>query len=327
MPLFGQLVVSSCLAPDSIVKKYKKSADKLTVRRVEYIGNTYKDSIIINKQISNQYLNALIAVYNATALAARDTVVVIPIVLDFYNPPDLNTLYIGADSTKIWTKNLRNNILPCGNTGIDDLITKYYLRKTGYSDFSNTKPYHLISFETDSNCYINRLCDKFNSFYQQGVLITGPNSMGGNTSLNITDSINPNFIELTYSAGWGDCMVGCIYRRFWKFRVYNNCIVEYKGSYGDALPFNPLLDIHKEQVNASEFIVFPNPITEKFQLKTTSGSPLNISLTINNNLGQIVFEKEVQTNQEIDLSALPNGIYYFKVNRENQFKVIKVMKE
>jgi len=238
--LRSQTVISSCTAADSIVKKYRKSADKLAVRRVEYIGHPYKDSIIINKEISNQYLKALLAVYNATTLPARDTVVAFDIVLDYYYPYSLNTFYISSDTNKLWVKNLRHKILPCGNTDIDYLINRYYLKVTNFSPSLNS-PFAFISFESDTNYHIQRLVEKFNTLYAQGI---GAYSSHGPMAdyYHITDSVGSNFIELTYSLGWGLCMIPCSYFRHWVFRVYDDCSVEYRGSYGEALTLALLLE-------------------------------------------------------------------------------------
>ncbi|MBI3235707.1 MAG: hypothetical protein HYZ42_17005, partial [Bacteroidetes bacterium] len=269
---FSQTVTSSCNAPESIVKQFRKSADKLAVRRVEHISNTYKDSVTINKFISNQYLNALIAVYNATALAARDTIVALPIVLDNFYPYDVNSIYFGADSTKAWTKNLRNNILPCGNPAIDALLSRYYLKKTGYSHTFGTSLFHIISFRTDSNCYVNRLCDKFNALYAQGINAAAPNNEFQSDNFNITDSINSNYIELTYSLGWGGCMIPCMYRRYWTFRVYNDCSVGYIGSKGYNLPFNVFAGIQNNNKNTESLLIFPNPSDAFADIKIVSAS-------------------------------------------------------
>ena len=324
----GQTVVSSCVAPQNIINLYKRSADKLAVRRVVYTGNTYKDSVTINKQLSNYYLKALLAVYNATALAARDTIMVAPIIADNYMPHDLNTIYISADSTKNWTKNLRNNLIPCGNSGIDNLISKYYLKKMRYSHTFGTSLYHVISFKTDSNCFINRLCDKFNALYLQGVGMTGPNNENWSDGFNITDSINTNFTELTYSYGWGGCMIPCIYRRYWKFRVYNDCSVEYRGSYGQALPFNPFTGSLEYYSKKFEISISPNPIKDKFKLHFEQGKLELKKLSITNTLGQTVFAlNEPNTNQEIDISFLVAGVYYLQAESATERHTFKILKE
>jgi hypothetical protein len=325
----SQTVPSNCTAKDSIVKIWKKSADKLAVRRSVYTGNTYKDSVAINKQLSSFYLKALLAVYNATALAARDTIMVAPIVADYYIPYDLNSIIVGGDSSKLWVKNLRDSVFPCGNQAIDQLLSKHYLKRVGYS-YGYIFPFNLsitFSFRTDTNCFINRLCDKFNGLYQQGVTSSQPNNENRSDGFNITDSVNTNFTELTYSYGWGGCMIPCMYRRYWKFRVYNNCSVEYKGSYGQALPFNPFSALKDNGIKVPEIKFYPNPVSEK--LKIESSVILNANINLFNSMG--VWLKELKLNEgkaEMDLSHLANGIYFLQVLEGGKLVVnTKIIKE
>ena len=105
-----QTVSSSCQVEGSVYKLYKNDADRMTIRRVNYIGSNYKDSVRINKQISRDYLSALMAVYNATALPAVDTITRL-LNIHTYNP-GLNSLIVMADSNLIWMTNMRYNIFP-----------------------------------------------------------------------------------------------------------------------------------------------------------------------------------------------------------------------
>ena len=71
----SQTVPSSCTAADSIVKLYNDDADRLAMRHTFNFNLPYKDSITINKPLHKTYINALLAVFNAINLPARDTVV------------------------------------------------------------------------------------------------------------------------------------------------------------------------------------------------------------------------------------------------------------
>lgn len=334
LSLCGQTVSSSCTAPDSVVWKYRKSADKLTVRRVDYIGDTYKDSVAINRQISDQYLRALLAVYNATALPARDTVVGIPVVMDKY-PLSLNLILVDADSTQPWMQNLRKDIIPCGEPGVDYLIDKYYLKKDTYYHFFGAYPSHSIVFQTDSNCYIRRLCDKFGALMTEGVVFSQPLNEGQTYSKDIRDSINPNFIDLTYSFGWGD-IFGCLspgscpYRRHWAFRVYNDCSVEYKGCYGDPLPpyimINPGLEESADIRGGVK--IYPNPAKDRLAVSFASEVPGGSEVVILNSLGQPVYRHpEPKRDNSIDVSFLPPGIYTLGLEGHDRNRYCKFIKE
>ncbi len=324
----SQTVPSSCIAHDSVYKKYKKSADKLAILWCEKTGNTFKDSILLNKQVSQQYLNSLVAVYNATTLPARDTVVrMIGITKDFYYPPDVNTLVFGADSSLFWVHNLRNNIIPCGNSQVDYLISKYYLKKIGYSNTFSTSLYHLISFRTDTNFYINRLCDKFLALAAQGINLSQPINENKSFSFNITDSLNSNFIELTYSYSWGDCMAGCLYNRSWKFRINNDCTVQYLGSAGNSLPQSIFTSIDKNNIPLKETEVFPNPFKNIVNINVQN-TETNTSFTLYNSFGSVVLvsNKLCKVNK-FDLSHLPVGLYYLIISDSTGSRITKLLKE
>ncbi len=75
----------------------------------------------------------------------------------------------------------------------------------------------------------------------------------------------------------------------------------------------------------SSFTFYPNPTDGIVQLsynKSITG------VTVSNLLGQVVLNKEFDSNQvEIDLSTLPNAIYLIRVNSESGSKVVKVIKK
>lgn len=61
-----------------------------------------------------------------------------------------------------------------------------------------------------------------------------------------------------------------------------------------------------------ELQVFPNPSNGHIWIKTTASQQDLTLVKIFNQLGRQVFEGQIQSRQEVDLSGLPNGIYYLK---------------
>lgn len=318
---YSQTVVSSCSGADSIYWKYKKSADKLAILRCQKIGDTYKDSVVINKQISTLYQRALTAVYNATALPARDTIVYFNITLDYKYWPysALNSLIVEADSTKSWISNLRQNIIPCGQPQIDNLISKHYLKVTGSSIIwppSQFNPFNCkISFRTDTNCYTNRLCDKFNALSQLNVGNASPQSTFSD-NFNITDSVNTNFTELIYTIGWGDCTVGCLFYRSWKFRVNLDCSVEYLGSYGDPIPPNFFTGL-EEQYGSIKTEIYPNPAKDFIYFKSETSIKPVFDFQLIKTDGSIIcnISQFNALSEAFPVSHLENGLYFLKITQ------------
>lgn len=314
----SQTVTSTCTAPDSIVKKYRKDADRLSIRRAYHINSTYIDSVSVNRTLSNAYLSALIAVYNATVIPARDTVVRL-LNLHTKPNPEVGSLTIKADASQPWMINLQNSTMPTGNASIDYLVNKYYLEELTY--YQST-PYDVVVFKTDSSCNMVNLSARFAAI--SNVAGSAPAS-SFNDVRNITDSINPAFTMLVYSYGFGTCIDGCDYRTYWTFKIYNDCSVEYLGRKGDTPAF---VGIEKNEAAFKGVQMFPNPAKDK--LYFSHGLQLqDASVQVINMLGQPVLQLAPGSDLTIgiDISAIATGIYFVKLSDGNGEKVFKMVKE
>ena len=101
----SQIVQSSCEAPDSIIQLYRDDADALTLERFYLNNYSYADSIHIPTIYSDTTLDALIAVYNATSIPERDSIV------NLYNihvdaSVSIKSFSLVADSNLNWMKKL-----------------------------------------------------------------------------------------------------------------------------------------------------------------------------------------------------------------------------
>ncbi len=310
---YGQIVPSSCSAPDSIIAKYKTDAYRMTLRRLLRNGSTFIDTISIPKNITDTTLNALIAIYNATNLAARDTIVKTNPVHSFPTP-DLNSINISADSNLIWMQNIRKGISTTGNSTIDSLLNKYKLKLQYYSAYKFW-PYHSLTLVSDSQYNILAMTKIFKGI--SGVYYSNPYSIAGDGN-NITDSIYSDHIEIIYSIGWGDCPAGCTERRFWKFKVYWNCSVEFVSSYGNRLPLTGINEIDYSMVN-----VYPNPFVDHIAIDNKNAA---FNYTITNLLGQEVKSGASSAKIE-DLQNLQKGIYLLRIYSDNKVWTRKIIKE
>jgi hypothetical protein len=78
--------------------------------------------------------------------------------------------------------------------------------------------------------------------------------------------------------------------------------------------------------------VFPNPVKSAFKITIQNSSEKNISLSVKNVLGQILYHAEEKINNQpfnkiIDISWLPAGIYFLDVTGEGSRNVSKIIKE
>lgn len=317
-----QTVISSCTAPDSVIKKYNTDADRMAVRRAYHIHSTYKDSTKINSVVSNSYLSALLAVYNSTALPARDTVLKRLDIHTLKSPWDLNFVTVEADSNLTWMKNIRNNVSPTTNTTANNLINQFYLQKINYYAWKNSA-YHSIFFKTDSNINVLPLTQKFKAI--SGVYYSNPNTSGLDGP-DILDSITPNFTYLYYGYKWSDCTIGCFYARWWTFKVYNDCSVEYVTSAGDPLP--PNVGIKEYNNIFNQVKIYPNPARDILNLEFKGLDVSKIKLKIINTLGQIVDSiSSVNEEHKIDFNTFLSGIYVVTIYNDFEQKSYKIIKE
>lgn len=317
---YCQRVSSVCNINEHLLALYKNDADRLAIRHVNHTGSPYKDSVRINEKISKQYLTALIAVHNATQLAARDTVVRF-LDIHTYNP-GLNTLVVIADSNLVWMTNLRYNRFPIRDHTIEQMMSTYSLKKSFYSGLLQPS---MVVFKTDHNMNLAPLAVKMKSHV--GVAAAEAEYLYGDGN-DIRDSINDEFVELTYSFGWQDCPEGCVLRRYWKFRVFTDCSVEYSGSYGSYLEASILLNVLENESAFTDIRVYSNPVKSKVYLECPAMKGRKISVTLKNKKGNVVyFLKELKTPQEIDMLLFSNGVYQLELNDNNNKKVIKLTKQ
>lgn len=313
---FGQTVPSSCTAPDSIVKKYNTDADRLTLRKIYQNNLNYVDSIDIPQIHADTILNALIAVYNATFLPARDTVVAIYEIHSFPEP-DINRIAITADSNLTWMQQIRNGVSPTGNSTIDSLTNLYHLNLTAYSTISfGPYPTHRVIFISDSNYNFQALTSTYTAINDIYSSFTNGWAGGG---YEITSTIYSDHVELIYSIGWGDCPSGCSYRRYWKFKVYYDCSVEFVSSYG-----NSLTTAIGEFNNSLPITISPNPFNSYIKISGIKG---NYDYVIYNILGKELVRKKVLENQIDNLDWLPSGYYFLKIDANGKSITKKLMKK
>ncbi len=305
---YSQIVPSNCTASDSIINLYQEDAQRLTLRNFFNDDNTYKDSVLIPTAYSDTILNALIAVYNAEALPAHDSVIVLNTIHSFPTPL-MNGFYINADSSLLWMEQLKNGILPTGNLYIDGLIDDYDLSVTGYYEFGGLYDYHSVFFTSGDDNNAQALANLFLS--ETGVTDAHSEVVFGDGN-NITSTINEDHVELIYSKGWGDCPSGCIYRRYWQFRVYYDCSVEFVSSFGSIMDdfFN----------NA---VIAPNPFEDHITINNVKNSYTYMIYDI---AGNVILKGSLDGYGIIETGTIAKGVYIIELEANENRKLVKLIK-
>lgn len=308
----SQIIQSSCVASDSIIEIYKEDATLLTLRRIYLNGDSHKDSVIIPENYIDTVLNAMIAVYNATSIPERDTVIDVFGIIPFYNY-GLHMFSLGADSGLVWMNQLEIGNLNTGFTELDNIITNYNFTQYGYYDWPWW--YHSSTFVSNETYNVKALIEPLN--LSQQVYYADPDFQifDGPDMLHI---IHSNYVEMRYMRRWGDCPSGCMYQRTWVFNVYFDCSVEFVESYDGPSPDASVTDINLEHV-----IVGPNPSKGIITIKGIEGK---YDYDIVDNLGKVIVSSINNESETIDLTSLPNGTYILQIMKGDTNLTRKIIK-
>ncbi len=223
-----------------------------------------------------------------------------------YNYPlELRKITFSVETAIPWVEDFKNTGVS-GVPALDDLMSDYLFSIESYQDYSSCSCtyFRLVSAHDLLNGYA--LIDDFeviNDIDYAGVY--GPsielrfNYTGISYNLNgspvaVCDIIISDGLYNFYIYS-GDCMSGCLYRKYWTVQVTEDCEVTLDTTINYSL---------------SNFSIYPNPTSDIISL---TGVPSNIaSVTIYNIQGQIV-KAEGLENKTINVSTLISGMYFLKI--------------
>jgi len=213
--------------PAELRAAYLEDANRLALRDLQANGYT---AIQIPSEAVQSYYDALVLVYNATALPARDTVVDVYGIHTFPNPAT-RSLLLWLLGTEEWVQRLARHEIPTGEPAVDTLLARYSLSLGSVLVMHDGDV--LITLAPPEALNINALAGLFRGI--AGVRFAEPN-IGCCDGNDIGGSIDGSRVLLDYSVGYGDCPSGCIGRRFYHFAVRDDGTVEYLGASGAPPP-------------------------------------------------------------------------------------------
>jgi hypothetical protein len=222
-PRSAQSRVDDSRVPAGLRAAYREDAARMALRDLQARG--YKDIPIPDESVQ-PYYDGLVAVYNATVLPARDTVVDVFDIHTFGNPPTRG-VYLWALLSEPWVERLSRGEIPTGNPDVDAILARYGLSFTGAHILYEGDV--LITLQSPEARNMDALAPLFRGF--AGVKYSEPNVMGGDGN-DIEGTVDRSRVVLAYSVGTGDCPAGCIHRRYYRFAVEPDGMVEYLGASG-----------------------------------------------------------------------------------------------
>lgn len=220
--------VDDTLVPEPLRVLYREDAARLALRDLQGAGNF--DGIFIPDDVVETYYRALILVYNAESLPARDTVVQVYDIHTFRYPAT-RSLYMLVSGDQEWAQWLARDVVPTGNATVDGLLRDYALSLDGARTMSAGD--FLIVLKSATALNMDALSLRFARL--PGVRYAGPNGVAGDG--NDIRGWRGAVVRLDYSVGYGDCPAGCIARRSYRFDVHDDGTVEFVGASGSPPPY------------------------------------------------------------------------------------------
>jgi len=213
--------------PGPVRSAYLDDAARLALRDLQARGF---DQIAIPPDAVQHYYDALVHVYNATALPARDTVVDVYSIHTSGNPTT-RSLLLWLLGNEEWVQRLARGEIPTGEPAIDTLLARHSLSLGSVLVMHDGDV--LVTLGPPEPVNIEALARSFRGI--AGVRFAEPNGSIGD-SKEIAGSTDASRVLLDYSVGYGDCPAGCIGRRFYHFAVHDDGTVEYRGASGSPPP-------------------------------------------------------------------------------------------
>ncbi|HMG16513.1 MAG TPA: T9SS type A sorting domain-containing protein, partial [Saprospiraceae bacterium] len=115
---------------------------------------------------------------------------------------------------------------------------------------------------------------------------------------------------------------------FWSVEFIPTYNIVRFGTYGRGIwdfRINDLSTVTNGPIADNKSIVFPNPFTNSFSLKTGNTGPYSIEMFSNS--GQLVHAaKNVSDNLLVEPKNLRTGMYYVKINSNGKIRTEKIQK-
>lgn len=74
--------------------------------------------------------------------------------------------------------------------------------------------------------------------------------------------------------------------------------------------------------------IFPNPTADEVNIVLSNKINLSASIIIYNTFGEIIIQEKMSTNEKkLDISTLPNGLYFLKINSKENTITKKIIKQ
>lgn len=319
-------IPSSCIVSPALQTHYDADVKHLALKRIFTQNSPYKDSIRVPQNYQDTIWQGLAAVFNLTSVIQRDSVFdkycIHQDVSYFVN----HSIYVGVDLSYGWTQQWQNLNTTTGIISLDNLLSTYGFTVTGFYTFGSN--YAVLT--TSQNINVQPVCDSILTF--GGVLYSEPNSLvGDGNKITYTKYGSDRFYDFT--VGYGDCPAGCTGQHTFKFKVYDNCSVDYLGTFdvfdpmGIPSPTNCNITTNVEKKEPANFKIYPNPAEDIISVE--ANKLVDGVYTIFNIFGQVLKTGEFTKEIKISLKDLSTGVYFIRIENysNNEFENYRIIKK
>ncbi|MBN2682087.1 MAG: T9SS type A sorting domain-containing protein [Bacteroidales bacterium] len=312
-------ISSSCELPSVLQAYYDKDVKEIASKRIFAQDSPYSDSIEIPQNYQDTIWEGLAAIFNVTGIPERDSVFDFYCIHQYVCYHVYNTIFIRVDPSYPWTSPWASLETHTGNPDIDNLTTQYGFTVTNY-----WSAYDVVTLETEQNINTKALCLLISEI--EGVVYAEISPYyGDGNEINYEKIGNDRYYD--FVVGFGDCPSGCTSSRTFKFKVFEDCSVQYWGTVdyitgGDQIPppTNCMITERKQMNKISAINLYPNP-TDEYIIPETNFDIFNYHIT--NVLGEILRTGVCENNSPIFVKDLNKGVYFLRILDNNTQLVVK----
>ncbi|HHS95586.1 MAG TPA: T9SS type A sorting domain-containing protein, partial [Phaeodactylibacter sp.] len=327
--LSAQTVASSCTAEESLTALYQFDATKLAIRQLYNNASPDTTAILVADTHKVKIMEALVAVHQAYELVARDEVI------NFFNihalaAPPTNSFSIYADTSFAWVRHWLNGDILCQQADMDMWVDSFDLAFAEIPEMvfhESTGTYLLhANLQTAQALNLKPLIHELTLI--PGVIAFAETMHQSSVQKDITYSYDSleNTATLSYFYKWGNCETGCDFEHLWNFQIrYEDCSVTFMDDSGD-----PLLTDDPEKI--IQIAISPNPTSDQINISIVGPPQEHFDMLLYDAFGRLLRKKVIAfhnglLNVNMDLSALPRGLYLVSFIRKNQILTKPIIKK
>ncbi len=312
---YGQPIPASCDPLPELIEDYTWDVRNLTLRRMWELNSPDTALVSIPMQWQDTVMGGLAAIYNAFSIPERDSVFNLYCVHDLAPSGIFITkeIMVFVDTSYSWTDAWQNLVTITGEPQVDYLMMNYDLEVIDFSNFSFG---NMALLATDSLWNVYALIDSLEMI--PGVEYCDPNQTIG-TAGRIIYNKTGNERYFTFWFQWNDCFDGCDNAHAWKFKVYEDCSVEFLGTedwgvFGilplpEPINCNMISGTKVTELPENDYAIFPNPVEDELVLTSRTKKPVQV--IVYDFTGKMILKQSFIKTLSIDFSDYRPGIYLF----------------